>query len=844
MLLKKQLHFLLAYFMIVLSIPAQNKKQTIALKEIIASIENRHHVTFNYSVNINETYLIAPEEFLSLEQQLMYLEKQTDFYFENIDNKFINISLKTKKKPTTLCGYIYSSSDNKPIENANIKTSDNKHITSNSEGYFEIKKTVKSEITISHIGFTTKKINQTEIKDNDCIKIILESELTNLQEIITNSVLATGITKNSDGSFIIKPKKFSILPGLIEADILQTMQQIPGVNSHDESVANINIRGGTHDQNLFLWNGIRMYQTGHFFGLISAFNPNLPHNISIYKNGSSAFYGESVSSVVNISSTPENFEKNTISAGINMINADFYAKKSISKTAYIEISGRKSITDYLETPTYVKYFDKAFQNTSITDFSQNQKVNYSSDKKFNFYDLTFKLFKKLGRKNTLILDLISINDNLNVSQKAAVNNSFQSQNDELEQENFGGNLLLERNWNKFNQTIVNASFSSYEIIANKKTSIGSQIVFQKNNVLDNAIKIENHHFLSPKFSFNNGYQFNEIGITNLDTVNSPQFYRKSKSVLRTHAAILESKFNDSISRMSFNTGVRFNFIENFNKLIIEPRLQFNYGISKHLNLEVLAEFKSQNTQQIIDLQKDYLGIEKRRWVLSNNSTIPIQQSKQIALNFSFKKNNWLINLENFYKKVDGITSSSQGFQNQLEFLKITGNYKVIGTEMLLQKKINPFLVWLSYTYNKNNYHFDSFSPPTFSNNFLISHMISGAAIFEKNNFKIALGTKWATGRPETTPIYKTADPNNPVIEYNSPNNKRLPSFFQVNFSSTYKWESAKNIQYKLGLSIMNVLNRKNEISEYYRISNLTNGIEEVKTFSLQRTPNISFRINF
>ena len=42
--------------------------------------------------------------------------------------------------------------------------------------------------------------------------------------------------------------------------------------SVDESVANINIRGGTHDQNLFLWNNIRMFQTGHFFGLISAFS--------------------------------------------------------------------------------------------------------------------------------------------------------------------------------------------------------------------------------------------------------------------------------------------------------------------------------------------------------------------------------------------------------------------------------------------------------------------------------------------------------------------------------------------------------------------------------------------
>ena len=63
------------------------------------------------------------------------------------------------------------------------------------------------------------------------------------------------------------------------------MQQIPGVYSADQTISNINVRSGTHDQNLFLWNGIRLFQTGHFFGLISSLNPNLAHTISISKNG-------------------------------------------------------------------------------------------------------------------------------------------------------------------------------------------------------------------------------------------------------------------------------------------------------------------------------------------------------------------------------------------------------------------------------------------------------------------------------------------------------------------------------------------------------------------------------
>ena len=61
------------------------------------------------------------------------------------------------------------------------------------------------------------------------------------------------------------------------------MQQIPGIISLDETISNINVRGGTHDQNLFLWNNIKMDQTGHFFGLISPFNPYLIKEVNFQK---------------------------------------------------------------------------------------------------------------------------------------------------------------------------------------------------------------------------------------------------------------------------------------------------------------------------------------------------------------------------------------------------------------------------------------------------------------------------------------------------------------------------------------------------------------------------------
>lgn len=843
MLRPKQFHFSIFLFFLALSLFAQDKGKAISLKKNLIEIEQRHHVNFNYTEeNVTGIKLIRPKKSLSLAQKLQYLAQKTNLSFENLNNKFINI-YKKENYSNVICGYVFSNMDRKPIESANIHLNDGSRIVTDSKGYFEFEKGTKNILSISHIGFITKTAVTGNLDFKNCLKIILEPEITELEEIKTNAILASGISKNNDGSFEIKPKKFGIMPGLIEPDALQAMQQIPGVNSLDESVSSINVRGGTHDQNLFLWNGIRMYQTGHFFGLISVFNPNLAHTISIYKNGSSAFYGESVSSVVAISSTPENNEKNTFSAGINMINTDVYAKYNLSKKSYIEVSGRKSITDFVETPTYKEYFNKVFQNTTITDFSKTQNINYQSDKEFDFYDATFKYVQKIGHKDQLILDFITIKDNLKVFQSASVNNINKSENNVLRQQNYGGNASWKRNWNSFNKTKINIYNSSYELLGNQKTTNENQIVIQENTVDNNGINLENNHVINSKISFNNGYQFSETGVTNLEKVSNPDFYRKTKDVLRTHALILEGKYNDTLSRILLNAGIRLNYIEKFKKYIAEPRIQFNYGFNKNLNLELLGELKSQNAQQIIDLQKDYFGIEKRRWIISNNATIPIQRSRQLSLNLFYKKNDWLLDVENFYKKVSGITTASQGFQNQLEFVRTTGEYEVLGTELLIQKRMNHFLTWLSYTYNNNNYHFANYEYPGFPNNFELTHTVSWAGIYEKNNFKIALGTKWSSGRPKTSPDFSRIDLSDPVLVYNKPNNTNLNVFSQVNFSSTYKWETAKGIQYKLGISILNILNRKNEISEYYRISSLSNSIEEVETFSLQRTPNLSFRVS-
>ena len=836
------------YFAIILSVAAQDNSKVILLTTIFKTIEKTHNLSFNYlDKDIENIKIVPPKNEFSLLEKIYYLQDKTHLIYENIDNKYINVSITNSSKSIKTCGFVYSSEDNLPIENVNIQLSNGMNKLTNNTGFFELNADKSYGYSVSFVGYHSIQILTTENIPNKCLKIYLNPNIIQLNEVVSNPYLTSGIYKNIDGSFQLKPKKFGLLPGLIEPDVLQTMLQIPGVYSTDESVSSINVRSGTHDQNLFLWNGIKMYQTGHFFGLISVFNPYLSSDIKIYKNGSSAFYGESVSSVVDISTNSNPSKNNNFSAGINMINADIYSKYNFSKYNFIEIAVRKSISDYLKTPTFDRFFEKAFQNTAITNFANSQNVNYLSKNNFNFYDITVKYFHKIGLKNQIIFDFIIIKDKLTVSQKNSEYNPTFSKANELHQNNYGQNLTWKTNWNDKNSSIFSIYNSQYELDGQNLDLLSNENKIQENKVLDYGLKIENNHIINSKFVLNNGYQFSNVVVTNIDESNFNSVDKRTNENIKTHALILESKYQDSIARINVVIGLRTNYIEQFNKSLFEPRLQFNCGFTKHFNINLLAEIKSQTSFQVIELHSDYFGIEKRRWKVTDNNQIPVQTSKQASINLSFLKNNWLFSVENYYKKVSGISSTSQGFQNQFEFIKTIGNYESIGTEFLIQKKTNHFITWLSYNINTSKYNFEQLLQPVFTNNYEIDHIISWAGIYENNKLKIALGTKWHSGKPETNPINKDinySNPQNPTIDFGMPNSKYLEAFFQVNGSITYKWISSKKVQYKLGFSVLNIFNRQNETNEYYKINNTFNTIEETKDYSLMRTPNLSFRIIF
>ncbi|WP_299555415.1 TonB-dependent receptor plug domain-containing protein [Seonamhaeicola sp.] len=755
------------------------QKEKQSLTAVLSVLEDRYNISFSYAdKTVKDKKAMLPSKDIPLEDALRILKKETQLDFELLDNRFVVIK-PVKKKRTSF-------------------------------------------------------------------------RIQTLEEVIVTNFLTTGLTKLNDGSVTIKPENFGILPGLIEPDVLQTIQSLPGVLSTDETVSNINVRGGTHDQNLLLWDGIKMYQSGHFFGLISAFNPYITKKINVYKNGSGAKYGDGISSIIDMQLPDDIDNEFKAGLGLNLINADGFAKIPLSDKTELQISSRRSVTDLIETATYDQYFKRIFQDS---DFGNNVRNSISQNESFYFYDVTAKFLYDITEQDRLRFHFLNINNRFNYDEQSTINDRTEALNSNLSQQNLSLGITYTRDWTDQLSTTAQVYASNYDLDATNHDVINNQRLIQENRVNDRAIKLDINYEHNYQLKFNGGYQLNEVGISNLEDVNNPSFRRYIKEVVRSHSLYGETALLSYGAQTKLKLGARLNYLDKFEMAFVEPRLSFSQRFLNDFRFEVLGEYKSQFTSQIIDLQNDFLGIEKRRWVLSNDNTevvekenqtiypVPVQKSKQISAGIHYNKNKLLISAESYIKKVDGITTRSQGFQNQYQFVHSIGSYEIKGVDVLLNKQFDDIIsTWISYSFSKNNYLFpDLNNGNEFPNNNDIRHAVTFAGTYTQNNFKLAVGLNWNSGRPTTYP----ADLNNQsnvIINYQSPNAENLEDYLRADCSATYSFDISRTSKATIGASIWNVLNRKNIINEYYTV--IEDEIIPVQNESLGLTPNVSFRVHF
>ncbi len=170
------------------------------------------------------------------------------------------------------------------------------------KGNYSVKIPANQKIVIqySHVSFKSRYRTITLAKGERFeINIVLD------EAIQFDTVNITAKRHEYTGVTHIDPKEFEAIPTPSGDAISAFVKQIPGVYSNNEMSSQYSVRGGSFDENLVYVNGIEiqrpmLIKAGQQEGLAFA-NADLVDNIEFSAGGFSAYYGDKMSSVMDVS---------------------------------------------------------------------------------------------------------------------------------------------------------------------------------------------------------------------------------------------------------------------------------------------------------------------------------------------------------------------------------------------------------------------------------------------------------------------------------------------------------------------------------------------------------------
>ncbi len=813
------------------------------LIDFIPRIEDYYAIKFSFADKLIAQKEVSLQPGPDKEGFLRQLEKQIGLRMEQVKDDYFVIRPFVAADRVSICGYARDA-QSQPVAGAVVLTrSTNTGYVTDSTGFFEINGIPwGSVISINHLGYAVRRVRIAELFQPGCREVFLTETPEVLSEVVIRDFLSAGISK-IDQSLEILPQELKILPGLIEPDILQSIQQAPGVNSPFETASGIFVRGGSPDQNLVKWNGIKTYSQGHFFGMLSSFNPYITKEVRFIKNGTSARYGDRVSGVIDITSGDEVAQKISGGAGLNMIYGDAYLDlPMVTDKLSLQLSGRRSFNDHVETFTYEQFSDRVFQNTKISE--EAGSGGNASKNDFFFHDFSSRIIFKPGEHNQLTLNALLNKNDLDFSDQ----DQDRRFNDVLRTENEGYNLSWRQRHSGF-QWEMDAYFSRYLLdyefksTENDTTDIASKKNFISDFGLDLAVSLP----LSAHSTISSGYQFSRNNVRYAFETQTPSYsliLDEDDSELTTHAIFTEYQLRTDKTRLT--AGVRFNNYNDLDENYLEPRMTFQQQLTDGWRLNVSGEYRSQTVSQIKESVVSDLSLENQVWTLSSADRFPVIDSYQLTSGFSFDKGGWLIDVEAYLKRIRSITTLTFGFLNPVDNEFRKGNSQIRGLDFFVRRQINAYKTWLGYSYLFTENDFSGLNnDEPFPGNWNIEHTVKWSHFYTLKNLELSLGWYWHTGKSFTNVVEGSPESGPVTVEFDGINQDNLPLYHRLDFSAVYEFflSRNKNVRYRVGLSVLNIYDRKNLLNREFRTTpSLENELIDTRVYSLGITPNFVFRV--
>lgn len=519
---------------------------------------------------------------------------------------------------------VISNQDKEVLAGVRVKIQGQKNATiTNNDGYYSLSlKPGDYILNFSYLGF--KSINvEVKVIDKDIdLSLTLQKDLQQLKQVVVEDQQA-----RNTGMISVNSKLASTNPNVSQS-FESILKQLPGVSTNNELSSQYSVRGGNFDENLIYINDIEIYKpylvrNGQQEGL-SLINPDLVGNVKFSAGGFGAKYGDKLSSVLDV--TYKTFDTTQVIVGLatNGVSATtfFNYKKVNLALAY----RNKKNTSVLNSQPVIGNYNPQFNdfqglfNWKISDKTSLNFLGIYNSSKFGLVpesrETEFGTFNQLLRLSvnyegqeqdefTNIVSSATLNSQIgNNSNLKWINSLFLI----TEKENF--DILGSYIFNEIDNDFGSSNFG--QVKANR--GIGAYQNYGRNELRADVFSSDlKFNFTRKKNYWETGlrFQYDKIadvlkefelidsaGFSIPNTFNNFQLSQSvdaQNSLNTTRISAYAQNTGDINDKISYTGGIRLNFNNFTNEILVSPRLVMAYrpNTEKDLIYRFAAGFYAQ-----------------------------------------------------------------------------------------------------------------------------------------------------------------------------------------------------------------------------------------------------------
>ncbi|MFZ6014497.1 MAG: TonB-dependent receptor [Bacteroidota bacterium] len=736
----------------------------------------------------------------------------------------LSIAARSQEK-VTLNGYIKDADNGEELIGVTVYIPQLKAGTiTNAYGFYAITAPKGTyDVQYSFVGYTMQTAT-VELNADVSSNIEMQNEATMIQEVeisekpIDENVVSVQMSKNTVN--VTQLKKLPALFG--EADIIKSVQMMPGVITAGEGTSTFFVRGGGADQNLILIDEAPVYDPSHLFGLFSVFNADVIKDAELYKGGIPSRFGGRLSSILDVRTKDGNNKNFGLTGGFGTMASRLMAEGPIKKekSSYV-VSARSS--------TLGLYLKAANTENSANFYDVNAKVNWRANNRNRFFvaaytgrdlfsfskgEAGFEWGNTTGtfRWNHLFNERLFSNVSLIVSNfdyKLEIKEPVQGLRwtSDIQQVTLKGDFdyaLNPSNELSFGYHLSGRRFAPGRVTPNSESSIFSAVKMQHLYALDHAFYVSNQQKIGESILVDYGAR-----LSIFQNVGPGDLYHYANS-------------HDNIDIVRTDT-VHYDRLENIKVYVnVEPRVGIRYTLANNQSVKVSYNRMVQNTHLI---SAATVPVPFNTWSPSDYYLKP-QLADQYAAGYfrNLDDNRCELSVEAYYKDIQNVTDFADNaqifFNKDLPTEYRQGKSWSYGTEVMFNKKEGKLTGMVSYTWSKTMRKIPGVNQgEAFKANYDRRNVVNVQAAYDHNSkWTFGAAFTYSTGRPITLPAgkYEYGSYNPDVITER--NGYLLPAFHRLDLSATLNPRKNANRRWKGQwiFSVYNVYNRKNPFTIYTR----------------------------